>query len=210
MDAKGAAIFGLDRSYHLDHSLAEAGIAPDDIDVVVASHLHFDHVGGFTKRTADGRLVPRFPKARYVAHGGEWNDATHPHERNRASYLAENFMPLHDAGVLTLVDDGATIAPGVTFRRSGGHTAHHQVVMIESGGRTAVFAADNPTSTHVPDPWIMDATCIQWTRCFQARLRARGDRRGALCVFEHDPPWPQACSPGRRQAPRRASSGSPE
>ena len=75
-------------AYHLDHALAEAGLSADDIDIVVASHLHFDHVGGFTRRTDDGRLVPRFPRARYVAHRQEWDDATHPHERNRASYLA--------------------------------------------------------------------------------------------------------------------------
>ena len=92
MDAKSAAIYGLDRSYHLSHSLAEAGLGVDDIDIVVASHLHFDHIGGFTERLADGRVVPRFPRARYIAHRGEWHDATHPHERNRASYLADNFI----------------------------------------------------------------------------------------------------------------------
>ena len=189
MDAKSTAIFGLDRSYHLDHSLAEAGVAPDDIDIVVASHLHFDHVGGFTKRMADGRLAPRFPKARYIAHGAEWNDATHPHERNRASYLAENFMPLQEAGVLTLVDDGAAIVPGVTFRRSGGHTAHHQVVMIESRGRTAVFAADMyPTSTHIPDPWIMGYDLYPVDTLFFKRAFVReAIEREYLVLFEHDP-----------------------
>ena len=100
--------------------------------------------------------MPRFPKAKYIAHRAEWEDATHPHERNRASYLQENFVPLQDAGVLTLVDDEAEIIPGVRYRRSGGHTANHQVVTIESGGRTAVFTADMyPTSVHVPDPWVM-------------------------------------------------------
>jgi len=189
MDAKSTAIFGLDRSYHLDHSLAEAGVAPDDIDIVVASHLHFDHVGGFTKRTADGRLVPRFPKARYVAHGGEWNDATHPHERNRASYLAENFLPLQEAGVLTLVDDGAVIVPGMSYRRSGGHTAHHQVVMIESKDRTAVFAADMyPTSTHIPDPWIMGYDLYPVDTLFFKRAFVReAIEREYLVFFEHDP-----------------------
>ncbi|MGE3190869.1 MAG: MBL fold metallo-hydrolase, partial [Vicinamibacterales bacterium] len=124
MDAKSADIYGLDRSYHLDHALAEAGLSAEDVDLVIASHLHFDHVGGFTARAADGRLVPRFPRARYVAHRGEWEDATHPHERNRASYLQENFVPLQEAGVLTLVDDDAEIAPGIRYRRSGGHTRH--------------------------------------------------------------------------------------
>lgn len=189
MDAKAAAIYGLDRQYHLAHALAEAGLTVEDIDIVVASHLHFDHVGGFTERRADGSLAPRFPRARYIAHAGEWHDATHPHERNRASYLGENFLPLMDAGVLTLVDDGAEIAPGVRYRRSGGHTAHHQVVTIESGGRTAVFAADMyPTSVHVPDPWVMgyDLYPVD-TLAFKRAFAREAIDREYLVFFEHDP-----------------------
>ncbi len=189
MDARSADIYGLDRSYHLTHSLAEAGLTVEDIDVVVASHLHFDHVGGFTERLADGRLVPRFPNARYLAHAGEWHDATHPHERNRASYLPENFMPLMDAGVLTLVEDGAELAPGMHFRRSGGHTAHHQVVTIASGGRTAVFAADMyPTSVHLPDPWVMgyDLYPVD-TLAFKRAFAREAIEHEYLVFFEHDP-----------------------
>ncbi|MGE3275602.1 MAG: methylmalonyl-CoA epimerase [Vicinamibacterales bacterium] len=189
MDAKSADIYGLERAYHLDHSLAEAGLGAEDIDLVIASHLHFDHVGGFTARAADGRIVPRFPKARYVAHRGEWEDATHPHERNRASYLQENFVPLQEAGVLTLVDDGAEIAPGIRYRRSGGHTMHHQVLMIESGGRTAVFAADMfPTAVHVPDPWIMGYDLYPMdTLAFKKAFAREAIEREYLIYFEHDP-----------------------
>lgn len=189
MDAKSTAIYGLDRRYHLDHALADAGLSVDDIEIVVASHLHFDHVGGFTSRLADGRIVPRFPKARYVAHRGEWRDATHPHERNRASYLRENFQPLMDAGVLTLVDDGAALAPGVHFRRSGGHTAHHQAVTIESGGRTAVFAADMyPTTAHLADAWVMgyDLYPVD-TLAFKRAFAREAIEREYLIFFEHDP-----------------------
>jgi len=187
-DAKFSEIYGLDRAYHLDHSLAEAGIAPEDIDIVLASHLHFDHVGGFTARAADGRIVPRFPNARYVAHRAEWEDATHPNERNRASYLAEDFVPLKDAGVLTLVDDGAEVMPGVTFRGSGGHTAHHQVVMVASGGRTAVFAADMyPTSAHIPDPWVMGYDLYPMdTLAFKRAFAREAVEREYLVFFEHD------------------------
>jgi len=189
MDARSAEIYGFERAYHLDHALADARLSPEDIDVVVASHLHFDHVGGFTARAADGRIVPRFPRARYVAHRQEWEDATHPHERNRASYLAENFVPLHEAGVLTLVDDDAEIMPGVRYRRSGGHTAHHQVVMIESGGRTAVFAADMyPTSVHVPDPWVMGYDLYPMdTLAFKRAFAREAIEREYLVFFEHDP-----------------------
>jgi methylmalonyl-CoA epimerase len=189
MDAKTAAIYGLDRRYHLDHALADAGVSVDDIDIVLASHLHFDHIGGFTERRADGGLAPRFPKARYVAHRGEWHDATHPHERNRASYLPENFLPLQEAGVLTLVDDGAEIMPGVTLRRSGGHTMHHQVVMIESVGRTAVFTADMyPTAAHIPDPWVMgyDLYPVD-TLAFKRAFAREAIDREYVIFFEHDP-----------------------
>ena len=189
MDAKSAAIYALDRRYHLDHSLAEAGLTPDDIDIVLASHLHFDHVGGFTALANDGSIVPRFPKAKYVATRAEWEDATHPHERNRASYLPENFVPLKDAGVLTLVDDGAEIMPGVTYRKSGGHTPNHQVVMIESGGRTAVFTADMyPTTVHIPDPWIMGYDLHPMdTLSFKRAFAAEAVAREYLLFFEHEP-----------------------
>ncbi len=189
MDAKSAQIYKLDRRYHLDHALAEAGLTVDDIDIVLASHLHFDHVGGFTAIGKGGAIVPRFPKAKYVAHRAEWEDATHPHERNRASYLQEDFVPLQDAGVLTLVDDGAEIMPGVRYRRSGGHTAHHQVVTIESGGKTAVFAADMyPTSVHAPDPWLMGYDLYPMeTLAFKRGFAREAIEREYLLFFEHDP-----------------------
>jgi methylmalonyl-CoA epimerase len=189
MDPKSADIYGLDRRYHLDHALADAGLSAEDIDIVVASHLHFDHVGGFTARDKDGRLVPRFPRARYVAHRDEWHDATHPHERNRASYLQENFVPLAEACVLDLVGDDAEIMPGVRYRRSGGHTRHHQVVTIESGGRTAVFTADMyPTATHIPDPWIMGYDLYPMaTLDFKRAFAREAIERDYLLFFEHEP-----------------------
>jgi len=189
MDPKSAQIYKLDRRYHLDHALAEAGIAVEDIDIALASHLHFDHVGGFTALDKSGKLVPRFPNARYIAHRAEWEDATHPHERNRASYLQENFVPLKDAGVLTLVDDGAEIIPGVKYRRSGGHTPNHQVVMIESRGKTAVFTADMyPTSVHIPDPWVMGFDLLPVdTLAFKRAFVKEAIAREYLVFFEHDP-----------------------
>src|SRR5712691_4889020 len=147
--------YAVDRARNLDHTLAEAGLSPEDIDIVLASHLHLGHAGGFTVRDAGGRVRPRFPRARYVVRRGEWADATHPHERNRAGYLADNYVPLAEAGVLQLVDDDQTIMPGVKVRRTGGHTMHHQMALIESGGKTAAFVADlMPTTAHAPDTWI--------------------------------------------------------
>ena len=189
MDAKSAQIYKLDRRYHLDHALAEAGLTAADIDIVVASHLHFDHVGGFTALDAQGKLVPRFPKAKYIAHRAEWHDATHPHERNRASYLQQDFVPLQEAGVLTLVDDETEIVPGVRYRRSGGHTTNHQVVMIESRGQTAVFTADMyPTSVHIPDPWVMGYDLYPMdTLAFKRAFAREAIEREYLLFFEHDP-----------------------
>ena len=189
MDARSQEIYAIDRAHDLDASLAAAGVSADDVEIVLASHLHFDHAGGFTVRDDAGRLVPKFRNARYVARTAEWEDATHPHERNRASYLAENFVPLMDAGVLDLVPDDREIMPGVRVVRTGGHTMHHQIVMIESGGRTAVFAADlMPTTAHVDEPWIMayDLYPMDTLAFKRSFVRAAIDRE-YLIFFEHDP-----------------------
>ena len=189
MDAKSVAIYGIDRSRNLDHALGSVGLDADGIDIVLASHLHFDHAGGFTRRDAAGTLVPRFPRARYVARTAEWEDATHPHERNRASYLQENFVPLMDAGVLDLVPDDAAIMPSVRVVRTGGHTMHHQIVMIESADRTAVFAADLiPTIAHIDAPWIMAYDLYPMdTLAFKRPFIREAIEREYLIFFEHDP-----------------------
>lgn len=187
-------LYAADRTQALDHALAEAGIAPEDIDIVLASHLHFDHAGGFTVREASGRVRPRFPNARYVVRRGEWNDATHPHERNRASYLADNFVPLQQAGVLDFIDEDQTVMPGVRVQRTGGHTLHHQVIWIESGPDRALFAADLlPTSAHLPDPWIMGYDLYPMDTLFAKQALAREvARRETLIFFEHDAAIPAA------------------
>src|SRR5262249_27327617 len=119
-------------------------------------HLHFDHSGGFTRRDAAGRVRPRFPRAQYVVRRGEWEDALRPNARNRANYVPDNYEPLADAGVLQLVDDDQTIMPGVRVQRTGGHTMHHQIIVIESGGKSAAFVADlMPMTQHVRDVWMM-------------------------------------------------------
>ncbi len=188
-NAKFADIYGLDRAKHLDHALAEAGVSPEQIDIVLATHLHFDHAGGFTVRDASGRARPRFPRARYVIRRGEWEDATHPHARNRASYLADNFVPLADAGVLALVDEDQTIMPGVRVQRTPGHTAHHQSVWIESAGQQAIFLGDAmPTTAHVQDAWIMGYDLYPMdTLAMRKALVPRLIERDVLAFFEHDP-----------------------
>jgi glyoxylase-like metal-dependent hydrolase (beta-lactamase superfamily II) len=168
--------------------LADVGLAPEAIDLVLATHLHFDHMGGATVRV-DGRLAPRFPRARYAIRAAEWQDATHPHERNRASYLQDDFVPLADAGAIDFFEGDQVIRPGVRVERTGGHTGQHQIVFLESAGQTAVFTADLiPTTAHVADAWIMGYDLFPMeTLEVKKRLIRRAIEREHLIFFEHDP-----------------------
>jgi methylmalonyl-CoA epimerase len=189
MDAKNADIYGLDRRRHLDHALADAGLAADAFDYVLATHLHFDHFGGATMRDESGVLRPRFPGATYFIRRAEWTDATHPHERNRASYLQDDFVPLDKAGVVGFYDADQEIQPGVRVVRTGGHTGQHQIVFLESGAKTAVFTADLiPTTAHIHDPWIMGYDLFPMeTLAFKKRFIRDAIEREFLIFFEHDP-----------------------
>lgn len=188
MGPKELGIYGVDRTRHLDHALADAGLAARDIDVVIATHLHFDHAGGFTTRDA-GVVRPRFPNARYLVRRGEWDDATHPNERNRASYLPENYVPLAEAGLVDFIDDDGEVLPGISVWRTGGHTQHHQIVRIESAGRTALFLADLvPTAAHLPDPWIMGYDLFPLeTLAAKKRWLHEAIAGEYVIFFEHDP-----------------------
>ena len=189
MDAKSADIYALDRRRHLDHALADAGLSAESFDSVLATHLHFDHFGGATTRDARGAVVPRFPRATYFIRRGEWHDATHTHERNRASYLPDDFVPLDKAGVVGFYDADHEVQRGVRVVRTGGHTGQHQIVFLESEGQTAVFTADLiPTTAHVQDPWIMGYDLFPMdTLTFKKRFIRDAIEREFLIFFEHDP-----------------------
>ena len=186
--AKEIEIYGVDRTEHLELSLAGAGVTARDVDIVIASHLHFDHVGGLTT-LVDGVLTPTFSRARHVIRRGEWQDALHTHERNRASYLAENYLPLDQAKLIDFIDEDTEVVPGVRVCRTGGHTMHHQIVRIESGGRTAIFAADLiPTAAHIDEAWIMgyDLYPLE-TLAHKKRLVREAIAGEYVIFFEHDP-----------------------
>ena len=191
MPQKDADIYGIDRAVDLTASLASAGVTPSDVDVVIATHLHFDHAGGFTVSNG-GVVAPAFPNATYYIRRPEWEDATHPHERNRASYLPENFVPLQDAGVVSFTEADQEILPGIRVERTGGHTMHHQMVRIESGGRTGVFVADLiPTTAHVDEPWIMAYDLYPMdTLAFKKQFVREAIAREYVIFFEHDPAIP--------------------
>ena len=188
MSAKERDIYALDRSRTLDDALEEIGLSSDSIELALASHLHWDHFGGATVREG-GVLKPRFRNARYIIRAAEWEDATHPHERNRASYLQDDFVPLKAAGVVTFFDGDETIRPGVRVVRTGGHTGQHQIVFVESAGRTAVFVADLiPTTAHLQDAWVMGYDLFPMeTLAFKKHFIREAIDREYLIFFEHDP-----------------------
>jgi glyoxylase-like metal-dependent hydrolase (beta-lactamase superfamily II) len=150
-------IYGIDHDRSVGGALREVGVEPESIDTVVMTHLHFDHSGGTTRKTASGALEPVFKRARHVVQKLEWEDATHPHERNRASYLGENIGPLGDAGLLQIVDGETEIAPGVRVVPTPGHTRGHQSVLVgPPDGPRALFLGDVvPTAVHTRLPWVM-------------------------------------------------------
>ncbi len=189
-DAKFRKIYGVThRRPGVLARLAEAGVRPEEITTVVLTHLHFDHNGGSTMPVEGGRYVPTFPKARYVVQRGEWDDATHPTERTTASYLPESFLPLEEARKIDFVDGEAEIAPGIRVARTGGHTRCHQIVLLESGGRKAVYWGDLiPTTAHVDYPYIMGYDLYPTETLAQKRAwmpRAVGE--SWLQFWEHDP-----------------------
>ena len=188
MGPKPTDIYALDRAQHLDHALVELGLDSSSIDFALATHLHFDHFGGATMRVGDA-LKPRFTRARYLIRAAEWEDATHPHERNRASYLPEDFVPLAGAGAIDFFETDGEIKPGVRVVRTGGHTGQHQIVYVESRGQTAVFVADLiPTTAHLQDPWVMGYDLFPVdTLMFKKHFIHEAIEREYLIVFEHDP-----------------------
>ena len=126
------------------------GLGVENIDIVVLTHLHFDHAGGCTRWTVGSKSVPTFPKATYLVQKQDWHEATHPNERTEDAYLPEDFMPLKEAGQLELVDGSTEIAPGVQLRSTGGHTSGHQMVLMESKDGTIVYPGDMvPTADHL-------------------------------------------------------------
>ena len=175
MTAKQAEIYRFERDFNLQHALPAAGVSADAIDIVLATHLHFDHAGGFTERVPDGSVRPRFPRAQYIVRRGEFDDAMNPNERTRGSYFLENYKPLADHHVLQLVDDDVTIMPGVRVRRTGGHTMHHQMVLIESAGKTAVVCGRPAADRGPPSGSLGDGLRFVPARHaqFQASLPAK-------------------------------------
>lgn len=192
MAPKWADIYGVEHATTLLDSLRARGLGPEDIDMVVDTHLHFDHCGWNTRRRTDGSLEPTFSRAQYYVQEGELEHARHPSERDRASYLAENFEPMQATRQWVALSGDREIAPGIELVRVPGHTRDMQCVRITSQGRTAFFFADLvPTTAHLPYAWMMgyDLYPLE-TLAQKQRLIPEAVRKEWLCFFVHDPSIP--------------------
>jgi glyoxylase-like metal-dependent hydrolase (beta-lactamase superfamily II) len=182
-------MFSVEHRPTLEQSLAEAGFTREDVTMVINTHLHFDHAGGNTVRDENGKIVPTFPSAVYVVQDGEWEDALNCNERNRRSYIEDDFVPLEKEGILRRVRGEVELADGLRVIPTPGHTRHHQSVLVSSRGERAFYAGDLiPTSSHVPYPYIMgyDLYPMETLRTKQAIL-PRAFEENWLLVFEHEP-----------------------
>lgn len=172
----------------LERALAARGLRLEDVTDVLLTHLHFDHAGGSTRREGE-RLVPTLPRARYHLQARNLENARHPNLRERASYMAENFEPLAEAGVLQIWDGAASPWPGVELIPAQGHTRGQQLVRVGGAEDALFYVADLiPTSSHVRIPFVMgyDMAVIE-TMEEKRALLDRAVRERAWVFLEHDP-----------------------
>ncbi len=173
-------------------SFEEAGVAPDEIDIVINTHLHFDHCGWNTYYRS-GKAVATFPRAKYYVQKGELAHAHEQHERDRVSYLTDNYDPLVESGQMMLLEGDAEIAPGISVRVFPGHTRDLQIVVARSRGAVVCYASDLIPTTHHLDPtWVMGydlypLTCIDNRHRFYAE--AIPEKWLVVFTHDHETPW---------------------
>ena len=155
LNEKQKKIYGVEKESNLEKGLFEIGLKPEDIDLVILSHLHLDHAGGIVKFNSQGEKVPRFPKAKHVIQTEEWKYALQPDERTKATYMVENFQVLDEYGLIELVKGDREIVPGIRVKLTGGHTKGQQVVFIQGGDKTILYPGDIiPTISHLRIPYV--------------------------------------------------------
>jgi glyoxylase-like metal-dependent hydrolase (beta-lactamase superfamily II) len=190
-DAKRRDIYAFELSNRLPDRLAAVGLKPEDIDIVINTHLHFDHCGWNT-RIVDGKAVPTFPSARYIVQRAEFMHAISPTDRDRASYFPDNFVPMEISGQWQLLSGKSEIVPGIEVVIVAGHIRHMQCVKITGGGQTIFFAADLvPTAAHIPYPWIMGYDLYPLTTLdSKKKWLPRVAAGGWIFIFGHEPHTP--------------------
>jgi len=190
---KQQSMYGIDRVRPLSETLfARTGVTADEITIVVNTHLHFDHAGGNTKLDAAGKSVASFPNARYFVSRAELEHADRPTERDRASYLPDNWQSLVESGQLEAKDSDYEVAPGLRMETVAGHNRSMQCWRLERDGKTMFGFADLvPMRAHVRLPWIMgyDLYPVE-TLDAKKRLIPQAARENWICMFYHDPDEP--------------------
>jgi glyoxylase-like metal-dependent hydrolase (beta-lactamase superfamily II) len=172
----------------LEDGLLEVGVRPEDVTLVINTHLHFDHAGGNVVLESSGRLRPAFVNARYVVQAGEYQFATHTNERTAGSYFAHNFVSLAESNRYDFIEGEREIVSGIRALHTPGHTPWHQSLLLESAGERALYLGDLvPTTAHVPLPWIMGydvepLVTLETKRAILGRAMAED----WSLIFEHD------------------------
>ena len=170
-------------------SLACLGISSENIDTVVFSHLHFDHVGGATRLDDQGRPTVTFPNARHVVGRIEWEDAISKAVELQTAYMPWQLEPLKQSGLVELIDSDAEIVPGLRTRITGGHTRGHLALLFESNGSTAVYLGDLcPSTMHMRRMWhtAYDVFPLETRRRKPVWLAEAADQNWLL-LWNHDP-----------------------
>ncbi len=173
-------------------NLQAAGVAPEDIDIVINTHLHFDHCGWNTVQRGD-QIVATFPNAKYYVQEKEWEHGRRQLERDAISYISPNYDPLLESGQMVLLSGDLELLPGISVQVFPGHTANMQAVILESGGRKACYISDLvPTSAHLDPTWVM-AFDLYPLQTIQSKRKYYAEAIPGrwLTVFTHDPvtPW---------------------
>jgi glyoxylase-like metal-dependent hydrolase (beta-lactamase superfamily II) len=192
---KQRAMYGIDRTGSLGEALsAITGVKPEDITIVINTHLHFDHCGGNTIVDQSGKTVPQFPNARYFVSEAELKHAEAPTERDRASYFAENWLPLRESGHLEAKPAEYEVVPGLTMETHPGHNRSMQCWRLKQNGRTMFGFADLvPMRAHVPFAWVMgyDLYPVETVEA-KKKLLPQAASENWTCLFYHDPDEPLA------------------
>jgi glyoxylase-like metal-dependent hydrolase (beta-lactamase superfamily II) len=188
-DAKFFGHYYLHGTDTLDKSLAAHGFCKDDITDVFLTHLHFDHCGGSIERNGD-QLVPAFKNALYWSNQQHWAWATAPNDREKASFLKENILPIQESGQLRFTDTDAAAMPGaIQFRQAFGHTDAMMLPQLNYKGRTIVFMADLlPSMAHIPLPYVMAYDMFPLTTLKEKKaFLTEAQQKDFVLFFEHDP-----------------------
>jgi len=190
-DEKFFSYYYLHGEASLAKSIRQAGFSPDEVTDVVLTHLHFDHVGGAVSRSPDqNQLFPTFRNARYWSTPKHWQWATQPNAREKASFLKENIMPLHESGQIHWIEENQPSPfTNIDFLFVNGHTEAMLLPRIRVGNQTLLYMADLvPSSGHVPIPYVMgyDVRPLLTMEEKISILQQAADNQWIL-FFEHDP-----------------------